>query len=109
MKFEIFQSEKDHKFYFRLKAKNGRIILSSQGYASKQGCQHGIHSVKRNGKDKVRYIIHTSSNGRYYYNLRARNGQIIGKSQTYSSAVACENGIQTLLEKIETANIVFLF
>lgn len=39
--FEVFQSEKNNKFYFNLKAKNGQIILSSQGYADKGGAMNG--------------------------------------------------------------------
>lgn len=45
--FEVFQSEKNNKFYFNLKAKNGQIILSSQGYADKGGAMNGIESCKK--------------------------------------------------------------
>jgi hypothetical protein len=44
-KFQYWQSEKDNKWYFHLKASNGRIILGSQGYASKQNCIDGFTSV----------------------------------------------------------------
>lgn len=43
---------KDDKFYFNLTAKNGLVILSSQGYKSKDGCNSGIASVKRNSTNK---------------------------------------------------------
>ena len=45
MPFEIFQSEKTSKFYFRLKARNGEIILASEAYSSKQAAKNGINSV----------------------------------------------------------------
>ena len=38
----------DGKFYFSLKAANGEIILSSQGYADKGGRDNGIESVGKN-------------------------------------------------------------
>jgi uncharacterized protein len=46
-KFELF---KDHagKFRFHLKAANGEIIASSQGYNSKAGAENGIKSVRTN-------------------------------------------------------------
>lgn len=46
-KFEIYL---DHakKYRFRLVAKNGQIIATSEGYNSKRGCKNGIESVKRN-------------------------------------------------------------
>lgn len=46
-KFEVF-TDKAGKTRFRLKARNGEIILASQGYASKQNCLAGIESVKAN-------------------------------------------------------------
>lgn len=46
-KFEVF-TDKSGKFRFRLKAKNGEIIATSQGYASKTGCMKGIESVREN-------------------------------------------------------------
>lgn len=45
-KFEIFKGVNGN-FYFRLKAENGEIIASSEGYTSKQGAQNGIAAVKR--------------------------------------------------------------
>ena len=49
-KFEVF-SDKGGKFRFRLKARNGEIILASQGYASTSSCLAGIESVKKNAAD----------------------------------------------------------
>jgi uncharacterized protein YegP (UPF0339 family) len=36
-KFEVYQSGKKDEYRFRLKADNGQIILSSEGYNSKSG------------------------------------------------------------------------
>ncbi len=49
-KFEIFK-DKGGEFRFNLKAGNGEIIASSQGYASKASAQNGIESVKTNAGD----------------------------------------------------------
>ncbi|MCW7470746.1 YegP family protein [Leptospira kanakyensis] len=46
-KFEIYK-DKSGEFRFRLKAGNGEIIASSEGYSSKQACENGINSVKTN-------------------------------------------------------------
>ena len=98
MKFEMYQSTKNSEWYFRLKAENGQVILSSEGYTSKGGCENGIASVKKNGKEKFKFSTHVSSNGRYYFNLLAGNNQTIGKSQMYSSKQACENGIDAVMQ-----------
>ena len=49
-KFEVF-TDKAGKARFRLKARNGEIILASQGYASVQSCLAGVESVKKNAAD----------------------------------------------------------
>lgn len=51
-KFEVYQSGKKNEFRFRLKADNGQIILSSEGYTTKTACVNAINSVKKN---KFRY------------------------------------------------------
>ncbi|UNY97997.1 YegP family protein [Zhouia spongiae] len=94
--FELFQSEKNDKFYFNLKAKNGQVILSSQGYESKSGANNGINSVKENAGDDSKYERKTASNGKFHFNLKAGNGQIIGSSQMYSSEAGMENGIESV-------------
>ena len=49
-KFEIY-TDKAGEFRFRLKAKNGEIIATSEGYTSKANCENGIDSVKKNAPD----------------------------------------------------------
>ena len=49
-KFELY-ADKAGEFRFRLKAKNGEVIASSEGYKSKAGCENGIESVKKNAPE----------------------------------------------------------
>ncbi|WP_424936226.1 MULTISPECIES: YegP family protein [Bacteria] len=49
-KFELYQ-DKGGDYRFRLKAGNGEIIATSQGYASKSSALNGIDSVRRNASD----------------------------------------------------------
>lgn len=49
-KFEVYQ-DKGGKYRFRLKASNGQVIASGQGYASKESCLHGIDSVRKNAPE----------------------------------------------------------
>ncbi len=46
-KFEVYE-DKGGKFRFRLKARNGEIVSSSQAYTTKQSCKHGIEAIKKN-------------------------------------------------------------
>ena len=45
--FEIYNDAKD-EFRFRLKAGNGEVIATGEGYSSKSGCHNGIESIKKN-------------------------------------------------------------
>lgn len=49
-KFEMYQ-DKAGEYRFRLKAKNGEVIAVSEGYKSKDSCENGIESVKKNAPD----------------------------------------------------------
>ena len=49
-KFEMY-TDKAGEFRFRLKATNGQIIATSEGYKAKASCLNGIESVKKNAPD----------------------------------------------------------
>ena len=49
-KFEVYL-DKAGEYRFRLKARNGEIIATSEGYKAKNSCLNGIESVKKNAPD----------------------------------------------------------
>ena len=49
-KYEVYE-DKAGEYRFRLKAKNGEIIATSEGYKSKAGCLNGIESVRKNAPE----------------------------------------------------------
>ena len=49
-KFELY-TDKSGEFRFRLKAKNGQIIATSESYKTKASCENGIESVKKNAPE----------------------------------------------------------
>ena len=51
-KFEIY-TDKAGEFRFRLKARNGEIILVSEGYVRKDGCLNGVESVRKNSDSPI--------------------------------------------------------
>ncbi|MBO4411363.1 MAG: YegP family protein [Lachnospiraceae bacterium] len=51
-KFEVY-TDKAGEFRFRLKARNGEIILVSEGYKAKAGCMNGVESVKKNAPSEI--------------------------------------------------------
>lgn len=49
-KFEVYQ-DKAGEYRFRLKATNGEIIATGEGYKAKSGCMNGIESIRKNAPD----------------------------------------------------------
>ena len=49
-KFEMYQ-DKAGEYRFRLKATNGQVIATSEGYKAEASCVNGIESVKKNAVD----------------------------------------------------------
>lgn len=102
-----FVIKKDAKgeFRFNLKAGNGEIILVSEGYTTKANCENGIESVKKNASHDERYDKETSKNGKFYFNLKATNGQVIGTSEMYESESGRDNGIESVKKNAPEATV----
>lgn len=104
-KFEVYE-DKGGDYRFRLKAGNGEIILSSEGYSSKAACMNGVESVKKNAPDDGRYEKKETSAGNFMFNLKAANHQVIGTSQSYKSASGRDNGIESVKKNAPDASVV---
>lgn len=106
-KFEIY-TDKAGEFRFRLKASNGQAILASEGYKDKSGCMNGIESVKKNAPDDARYERKQGASGKFMFNLKAGNHQVIGTSQSYESEASRDNGIDSVKKNAPDAEIVLV-
>ncbi|WP_417681453.1 YegP family protein [Roseibium sp.] len=103
-KFELYQ-DKAGEYRFRLKAGNGEIILVSEGYKQKASAENGIESVRKNAPTDERYERKDTSSGKPMFNLKATNGQVIGTSESYSSASARDNGIESVKKNAPDAKL----
>ncbi|WP_035348981.1 YegP family protein [Edaphobacter aggregans] len=85
-----------NQFIFNLKAANGETILTSETYKSKFAALNGIESVKKNSPHDEQFERKTSTSSQPYFILKAKNYEIIGRSETYTSAGAMEKGIESV-------------
>lgn len=92
-------------YRYNLKADNGQVILTSETYTSKAACLNGVDSVKTNSKQDSNYDRRTSTNNKYYFNLKAGNGQIIGTSEMYETISGRENGIDSVKSNAPSASV----
>ncbi|MEN8130268.1 MAG: YegP family protein [Pseudomonadota bacterium] len=101
----VITKGKDDKYYFNLKAGNGEVILTSQGYKAKADCMNGIESVKKNSQSEGQFEVKKSNDGKDYFVLAASNGQTIGKSQMYKSEGGCSNGMKSVTSSATDASV----
>ncbi len=109
-KYVITKNEKG-KFHFNLLAGNAEPILSSQLYMSRKGAVKGINSVRKNAPEapvvdltakkpaeakNPKFEIFGGKDGKYYFRLRAANGQNIGSSEGYNDLSGCKSGIKSV-------------
>lgn len=104
-KFEIYK-DKAGEFRFRLKASNGQIVLSSEGYKTKASAKNGIQSVQTNAGDMDRYEKSETKAGYFRFALTAKNKQVIGQSQSYKSASSRDNGVKAIARAADGAAVV---
>ena len=101
----VISKRKNGEFQFNLVAGNGETILSSEGYASKPSCMNGVKSVMKNAAETKRFEAKVAKNGKFHFNLKASNGQVIGSSELYESQNSCENGIASVKKNVVGAKI----
>ena len=104
-KFEVYQSGTKNEFRFRLKADNGQIILSSEGYNTKASCLNGIESVKKNAADAKRFAKTKTPSNMFGFSITAANNQVIGTSQNYKSESGRNNGVESVKRNAPSAEI----
>lgn len=93
--YEISRSD-NGQFSFVLKAANAQVVLRSQQYESKSSAVTGIQSVQNNSPQDAQYELSTASDGRFYFNLKAGNHQVIGTSQMYTSEAHRSTGVESV-------------
>jgi uncharacterized protein YegP (UPF0339 family) len=101
----VISTRSNGEFQFRLKAGNGQVILASEGYKTKAACLNGVESVKKNSQEDARFDRLESKNGKFYFNLKATNGQIIGTSEMYETKASMENGIASVAKNAPDAEV----
>ena len=102
--FELSKS-KDGQYRFVLKAGNGEVILTSELYKAKDAAQNGVASVQKNCAMEERYEKKVASNGKFHFNLKAGNHQVIGTSQLYATEQSRETGIASVKANGATTTI----
>ena len=103
--FKLTKSTAKQPYRFNLHAPNHEPVLTSENYAGKAGAMNGIESVRTNAPLDERYERKESKDGQHRFNLTARNGQVIGASERYTTERSRENGIDAVKKYAPTADL----
>ena len=107
-------------FTFRLKARNGEVIATSEVYTTEAACKNGIHSVSTNApiaalEDQTvegfetqkhpKFEVYEDKKGECRFRLKAKNGEIVAVSEGYTTKAACLNGVESVRKNAADATV----
>jgi uncharacterized protein YegP (UPF0339 family) len=102
----LLREARDGSYYFLLTSTNGQIIGMSEMYSSRSAAQGGVTAtlnvVKKTveqgpaAQGAIRFETFKGLDGRFYFHLKARNGQIILQSQAYATRTAANAGVASV-------------
>jgi len=97
-RFEVFEGA-NKKFFFRLVAENGEIVLqSARGYATKRGAERAIVRVRVSGRTASRFRFAGVAGGaERSFRIEAASGVVLARGEVYSSDAAAQRGMRTIV------------
>lgn len=75
-------------------------------YADKRGCKNGIESVRKNSVSEGQFEAKEDKNGNPFFVLKAKNQEVIGKSESYSSRSSMKKGIASVMRNGPQSRVV---
>ncbi|MCP3870661.1 MAG: YegP family protein [Gammaproteobacteria bacterium] len=96
MKVVLKKSKTNEPYTFSFVDGEYRAIVRSESYREKKNALKGIASVKNNCMNNARYEMKESRNGKFFFNVKARNGQVVGTSALYESRDERRDAVERL-------------
>lgn len=96
MKVLLKESGAQEPFSFSFVNDAGRTVVKSENYKAKASAMNGIESVKKNCQNDARYEKNTSKNGKFYFNVKSSNGQVVGTSTLFDTEAEMGGAIDDL-------------
>ena len=96
MKVILKESKAQEPFSFSFVDAQGKMIVKSENYKAKSSALNGIESVRKNCQEDGRYELKESKNGKFFFNLKAANGQIVATSTLYATTAERDRAVGAL-------------
>lgn len=103
--FRLTKSEHG-QFHFSLVNEEDKTLVQSEMYNSKSSALNGIESVRSNAAEVTHYDYRTSKDGQFYFNLTARNGQVVATSRMHDTEQACQAVAEAVKQQAPQAKVI---
>lgn len=104
--FELFRDE-NKDLCFRLKTDSGKILLTSEGFASRPEAEEAIELAQRLAPEARNYERSRSDAG-HSFTLQTYEGDVVGRGELFPSTAARDKGIETVKDEAPEAQVVGL-
>lgn len=101
----VIVKDEDGKYYAKLLASNGGVLLQTENYSSLSGVKNGIQTIKKN-VDGGNFATSIDKHGHYSFKLFSMSNRLICQSEDYSSKAKCESGINSVKRFAKTDLII---
>jgi len=91
-KYQIFRDGEDGQFYYQLKAADGKIVLNSEGYPSREFCLDNINLIRRNARFDNSFDRKNEFSN-YTFVLKCCKGEVLAEGEAYYDTNSREGGI----------------
>ena len=98
--------EAHQPYHFVLVGPNGKTLLLSENYTTSHAARSGIDSVRLNGDNDKNYIRKQATDGRYYFDLKAQNHEIIGRGMFHKTEAERDHDIEEIKKYCKNAVLV---
>jgi len=106
MKIVLKKSQTSEPYTFAFVDSEDQSIVRSENYRARKGALNGIESVRKNCLNDARYEMKETKNGKFFFNVKASNGQVVGTSAFYVSMLDRSNAVAKFKSQAPNAPVV---
>lgn len=95
---EMYRSQADGEYRFRLKAGNGQIIAVGESYQGKAGAMSGVETFLLNAQSSRNFKVFKGADEQFYWRLEAGNDEVVASGgEGYSSEASAKRAVNTVV------------
>lgn len=102
--FEI-KKRRDGQILLNLKANNAITILTTEGYEDAEVCRLSMENIKKSALSNASYEIKETADRKFYFDLKAANGVVVGRSEIYMTKAAAGRGVDAVKRNAPNAHL----